>query len=161
MATWLRRERLAAQAETDRVHPAGQTPAGAFDDLRDGDDLLAPSFEVITTTGKYFWIPTERVMLLEFHAPKRPRDLYWRRATMQVANGPDGEVYLPAVYPMQPDAAGLTDALRLGRETDWLQAAAGAPTRGVGATTLLVGEEAATLLELATLTFNPAPNPAP
>jgi type VI secretion system protein ImpE len=149
--------RLAAQAETDRVHPSGQTPAGAFDDLRDADDLLAPSFEVITTTGKYFWIPTERVMLLEFHPPKRPRDLYWRRATMQVANGPDGEVYLPTMYPALADAPGLTDALRLGRETDWQQASGGAPTRGVGATTLLVGEEAATLLELTTLTFNPAP----
>ena len=149
--------RLAAQTEADRVHPTGTAPGGAFDDLRDGDDLLAPSFEVITTTGKYFWIPAERVAFLEFHPPKRPRDLYWRRATMQVADGPDGDVYLPAIYAAAATAPALTEALRLGRETDWVQISEDAPTRGVGATTLLIGEDAATLLELTTLTFNPAP----
>ena len=53
--------------------------------MRDADDLLASCFEVITTTGKYFWIPPERVLLMEFHPAKRPRDLFWRRATMMVA----------------------------------------------------------------------------
>ena len=46
--------------------------------------LTAGSFEVLTTTGKYYWIPTERVATVEFHPPKRPRDLLWRRATMSV-----------------------------------------------------------------------------
>ena len=99
--------------------------------------------QVITTTGKYFWIPPERVLLLEFHKAKRPRDLFWRRATMQVADGPDGEVYLPALYPPTTGtAAAMTDALRLGRATDWHQAGDGGPTLGLGAVTILVGEEA-------------------
>ena len=37
-------------------------------------------FEVLTTTGKYFWIPTERVRVDRVSStPKRPRDLLWRR----------------------------------------------------------------------------------
>ncbi len=141
--------RQAALGEAERAHPSGMA-ADPFDDLRDADDVVAGSFEVITTTGKYFWIPAERVTLLEFHPPRRPRDLYWRRATMEVAGGPDGEVYLPAIYAGEPDA---TDEYRLGRATDWRQSGDAAPVRGVGAVTLLVGEEAATLMELTSLTF--------
>src|SRR5262245_39275729 len=150
--------KLAARAEEARVHPAGTTRGTTFDDMRDADDLLASCFEVITTTGKYFWIPPERVLLLEFHAPKRPRDLFWRRATMQVADGPDGDVYLPLIYPPATSAAAaaLTDALRLGRATDWQQAGDGGPTIGLGAVTMLVGEEALTWLELDKIDFQAA-----
>ena len=125
--------------------------------MRDADDLLASCFEVITTTGKYFWIPPERVLLLEFHDAKRPRDLFWRRATMQVADGPDGEVYLPALYPPTTGTAtAMTDALRLGRATDWHQAGDGGPTLGLGAVTILVGEEALTWLEMDKVNFQVA-----
>jgi len=149
--------KLAAEAEEARVHPNGIAGDGTFDDMRDGDDLLASCFEVITTTGKYFWIPPDRVLLLEFHPMKRPRDLFWRRATMQVANGPDGDVYLPTIYPPVASAAAvLTDALRLGRATDWQQAGEGGPMRGLGAVTLLVGEETQTWLEMAKVSFRPA-----
>ncbi|WP_158743545.1 type VI secretion system accessory protein TagJ [Acidisphaera sp. L21] len=141
----------AALLEAERLHPTGIGPTGPFDDLRDGDDLLAGSFEVITTTGKYFWIPSERVTLLEFHPPKRPRDLYWRRATMEVSAGPDGEVYLPAIYAAGTDP--INDEFRLGRATDWRQAGEGAPVRGVGAVTFMIGDEAATLMELTSLSF--------
>jgi type VI secretion system protein ImpE len=149
--------KLAGQAEEARVHPAGTAGGTAFNDMRDADDLLASCFEVITTTGKYFWIPPERVLLLEFHKAKRPRDLFWRRATMQVADGPDGEVYLPALYPPTTGtAAAMTDALRLGRATDWHQAGDGGPTLGLGAVTILVGEEALTWLEMDKVNFQVA-----
>jgi type VI secretion system protein ImpE len=149
--------RLAAEAEEARPHPTGTQRDTIFDDMRDADDLLASCFEVITTTGKYFWIPPERVLLLEFHAAKRPRDLFWRRATMQVADGPDGEVYLPTLYPPTAGtAAAMTDALRLGRATDWHQAGDGGPTLGLGAVTILVGEDALTWLEMDKVTFQVA-----
>jgi type VI secretion system protein ImpE len=149
--------KLATQAEEARVHPAGTVRDTAFDDMRDADDLLASCFEVITTTGKYFWIPPERVLLLEFHAAKRPRDLFWRRATIQVADGPDGEVYLPTLYPPTTiTAAAMTDALRLGRATDWHQAGNDGPTLGLGAVTILVGEDALTWLEMDKVSFQVA-----
>lgn len=154
--------KLAAQAEEARGHPSGSMRGETFDDMRDGDDLLASCFEVITTTGKYFWIPPQRVALIEFHPMKRPRDLYWRRASMQVADGPDGDVYLPMIYPpvnVQPGASAaeaLTDALRLGRATDWSQAGEGGPMRGLGAVTLLVGEETLTWAEMDKVSFQVA-----
>ena len=142
---------LAGRAEAGRPHVAGFAGDAAFDDFRDADDLCAGSFEVLTTTGKYFWIPTERVASIEFHPPKRPRDLMWRRATMSVRDGPDGEVYIPVVYGSE-DAA-LADALKLGRETDWIQEG-DAPVRGVGQRLFLVGEDAQGIMDLTTLEFN-------
>lgn len=150
--------RLAAEAEAARAHPSGTLRGAAFDDMRDADDLLGCCFEVITTTGKYFWIPPERVLLLEFHPAKRPRDLFWRRATMQVADGPDGDVYLPVIYPPMTKTAAdaMTDPLRLGRATDWQQAGDSGPTMGLGAVTVLVGEEALTWLEIDKIDFQAA-----
>jgi len=149
--------KLAGQAEEARMHPTGTVCGTAFDDMRDADDLLASCFEVITTTGKYFWIPPERVVTLEFHAPKRPRDLCWRRATMQVANGPDGDVYLPAIYPPTTSTpTAMTDTLRLGRATEWQEAGTGGPTVGLGAVTILAGERALTWLEMDKVTFQVA-----
>jgi type VI secretion system protein ImpE len=150
--------RLIAQAEAERVHPAGATPAFPFDDLRDCDDLLGATFEVLTATGKYFWVAPERVMTMAFHPPKRPRDLYWRRVTTEIAGGPNGDVFMPALYPGEPvDKAPLTEALRLGRATDWVQHGDGGPIRGLGAKTFIIGETVATLLELTTLSFRPTP----
>lgn len=144
--------RLAQEAEAARPHVSGTHDGHHFDDLRDADDLLAGSFEVLTTTGKYFWVPIERVASVEFHPPKRPRDLLWRRASMSVNQGPDGDVYIPAIYAAS-DGAG-EEALLLGRATDWTPPEAG-PVRGLGLRTFLLGEGAATIMELQSLAFAP------
>ena len=143
----------AAAAEAMRPRTAGQQGDAAFDDWRDADDLLAGSFEVLTTTGKYFWIPTERVLTLEFHAPKRPRDLLWRRASMSVDQGPDGDVYLPVVYATDET---MTDPQRLGHETDWREAP-DAPVRGIGQRLFMVGEEALGIMDLGNIRFTVSP----
>jgi type VI secretion system protein ImpE len=135
----------AAAAEEARP----RTPGLHNDSPFDADDLLAGTFEVLTTTGKYFWIPTERIISAEFHPPKRPRDLIWRRCTMSVSDGPDGEVYIPVIY-----AGGepTSDLLRLGRETDWTDEAAG-PVRGIGQRVLLAGDDDVAIMDLGTLRF--------
>lgn len=143
--------RLAAEAEAARPHVSGRAGEAAFDDFRDADDLCAGFFEVLTSTGKYFWIPTERVETVEFHPPKRARDLMWRRASMSVRGGPDGDVYLPAIY--GSDEADLADPLKLGRETDWRGEAL---VRGLGQRLYLVGEEAIGAMDLTTLSFDEA-----
>jgi type VI secretion system protein ImpE len=142
--------RKAEAAELTRPRAPGHHGEDRFDDIRDADDMLAGSLEVLTTSGKYFWIPIERVRTLEFHAPRRPRDLLWRRASISVAGGPDSEVYIPAVYAAD-DA--MTDALRLGRETDWRQANGG-PVRGVGQRLFVMGEDAVAMMDLATIRFD-------
>jgi type VI secretion system protein ImpE len=147
--------RLVAEAEEQRPMAAGTmaAPDGeavTFDDFRDIDDWHAGFFEVLTTTGKYFWIPTERVLSVEFHPPRRPRDLALRRATMSVAAGPDGEVYLPTIYDW-PDVD-VDDQLRLGRATDW-RGPEGGPVQGLGQRIFLAGEEACSIMELSRLEF--------
>jgi len=81
-------------AEAARPAITGRRDGVEFADFRDADDLSIGNFEVLTTTAKVFWIPAERVESVEFHPAKRPRDLFWRRCTMVVRDGPDGDVYL-------------------------------------------------------------------
>lgn len=138
-----------AQAEEARPKPHGTCDGKAFDDLRDLDDITSGFFEVLTSTGKFFWIPIERVELVEFRPPARPRDLLWRRAHMIVRDGPDGEVFVPAVYGGIADA---DEAARLGRTTDW-RGGDTSPVRGVGQRTLLVGSDARPMLEIGTISI--------
>jgi type VI secretion system protein ImpE len=141
---------LAAAAETARPPAPGMAGKTAFDDFRDVDDLCAGSLEVLTTTGKYFWVPIERIASIDFHPPKRARDLFWRRATLSVSQGPDGDVYIPALYGNDDVAA--DDALRLGRATDWV-GDGDAPVRGVGQRTFLMGDDAVDIMSLESLEF--------
>jgi type VI secretion system protein ImpE len=118
------------------------------------DDLCSGVFEILTTTGKYYWIPTERVASIELVVPRRPRDLAWRRANVSVLEGPDGTVYLPALY--ANDDPDLADTFRLGRATEWReQDGSGAESlvRGVGLRTFLAGDEAYDIMGLTTLSF--------
>jgi type VI secretion system protein ImpE len=85
-----------------------------------------------------------------FHPPKRPRDLAWRRATMSVRDGPDGEVYLPAIY---DSPQSLSDSYRLGHATDW--SGEEMPMCGIGQRVFLAGDDAHGILELAELRFAP------
>ncbi|MEA2736765.1 MAG: type secretion system protein ImpE, partial [Acetobacteraceae bacterium] len=143
---------LAGHAEALRPRVSGTVDGVRFDDFRDADDLHAGYFEVLTTTGKYFWIPTERVETIQFEAPKRARDLYWRRVTMSVRDGPDGVVYLPVIY--GEDGQGDSDELRLGRATDWIDDQVG-PVRGVGQRVFLAGEELVSIMDVAEIVFDP------
>ncbi|MGH7199740.1 MAG: type VI secretion system accessory protein TagJ [Planctomycetaceae bacterium] len=141
---------LAAQAEEQRPKVSGTLDGAAFDDFRDLDDLTASVFEVLTSTGKYYWVPVERVSSLIFHPPERPHDLIWRRAGMEVADGPEGDVYLPTLYPGTGRSG--DDKLRLGRATDW-QGDDGEPVRGLGLRTYLIGEDDRTILQLGEIEF--------
>lgn len=140
--------RHAVAAEAARPRTAFVMGKSRIDDLRDADDVIGGSLEVLTPTGKYLWIPFERVAALTLHPPERPRDLYWRRATLEVASGPNGEVYVPALYGC--DAAETDEALRLGRATDWRELADGL-TRGLGQRLLVAGEEGVAIMELPNL----------
>jgi type VI secretion system protein ImpE len=140
-----------APAEEGRKPVSGSHDGTPFSDFRDLDDLAPSMLEVYTSTGKYFWIPIERVIEIEFHPPERPHHLIWRQATMAVAEGPEGEVYLPVLYSGSSRAG--SDALRLGRETDW-QGKDGEPVRGVGQRCFLVGEDIVPIMELNHLVFD-------
>jgi type VI secretion system protein ImpE len=142
---------LLAKAETIRPVVAGTCDGVAFDDFRDLDDLDAPVFEVITANGNYYWVAADTVELLEFHKPERTRDLYWRPAHMIVKDGPDGVVYLPALYHGSHTAT--DDAVKLGRRTDWLGGEP-EPFRGQGLREFLIGDSAKSIMEVTKIEFN-------
>jgi type VI secretion system protein ImpE len=92
----------------------------------------------------------ERVRLVEFRAPERPKDLLWRRANMVVADGPEGEVFIPTLYPNTHQRG--DNQLRLGRGTDWIDIE-GQPVRGVGQRTFLIGDEDRPIMQLKEIEF--------
>ena len=142
---------MADEAETLRPRAPGTAGGTVFDDFRDADDMLPGFIETLTTTGKYYWIPLSRIESMVFHPPKRPRDLAWRRCSMSVINGPDGDVYIPVTYFAEAEAT--DDAHRLGRATSWSEDTA-SPVRGSGQRIFLLGEEAVGIMDLTTLEFN-------
>ncbi|MGG5812361.1 type VI secretion system accessory protein TagJ [Falsiroseomonas sp. CW058] len=142
----------AAAAEVEQLRPRAPGKAGdvAFDDLRDADDLFAAEFEILTTAGDHMLVPVERVRSLSFDPPRRPRDLFWRRCSIDLKDGTEGVVFMPALYlGAEPETDG---ALRLGRATEWVED--GGPVRGRGQRLLLAGEEAVPLAAATTLVFD-------
>jgi type VI secretion system protein ImpE len=107
--------------------------------------------EVITSGGKYFWIPFSRIESIEFAKPERPRDLLWRRAHLIVADGPDGEVFIPVIY--AGTTAEADESFRLGRATEWKGAEA-TPIRGIGQRVFQVGREDIPIMDLGMVTFD-------
>jgi type VI secretion system protein ImpE len=144
------REAAARLRERDAARPAASGVADrvAFDEFRDLDDLSVAHLEVLTSTGKYFWVPLSSVVQIDLRQPERRRDLIWRRAHLSLTEGPDGEVFLPAIYA----AADSTPAQRLGHETSFA-GESGGPTLGRGLRTFLVGEGSKTIHELGRVEF--------
>jgi type VI secretion system protein ImpE len=143
---------LLGEAEAQRPAVAGVANGKPFDDLRDLDDLCSSFFEVLTSNGKYYWIPIDRVELVELRPPTRPRELLWRPARMVVRGGPDGEVFLPTLY-AGSHAEEEEDITRLGRFTDW-RGGDDTPVRGVGQRMFLCGESEQSILEFQELTID-------
>jgi type VI secretion system protein ImpE len=146
------------QAEPLRPSLQGECDGQTFAELRDLNDLTAPFLEVLTSTGKYYWIPWERIEKLEFRPPKYLRDLIWRQTDMVIREGPEALVYVPVLY---PETHRSTDPeLRLGRRTDWVETPGG-PTTGLGQRTLLVGDVDQAILSIGRISFSPGGGATP
>ena len=144
--------KLLAEAEEMRGELACHSEEAQFSDFRDCDDLLAGVFEVFTSTGKYYWIPMERVLELEPRPIERPRDQLWRQFRMEVKDGPEGEIYLPSIYcaDLLDPADESQDKARLGRLSEFTETE---PVRGIGRRMFLLGDDAVTLDDLPSLTI--------
>nr|WP_294501576.1 type VI secretion system accessory protein TagJ [uncultured Rhodopila sp.] len=133
------------QAEAARQPAPGRMGDAPFPDWRDTDDLLGGSLEILTPAGQYYWVPFGRVAALQPAPVRRTRDLFWRPARLSVANGPEGDIFLPVTYPPSNETS---PAHRLGRLTDWVEIAPGL-VRGVGQKTFLIGDEGVAMQDLA------------
>ncbi|MBN8602668.1 MAG: SciE type virulence protein [Planctomycetes bacterium] len=141
---------LADRVEAARPQYQGQVNGKPFSGgVRDLDDRIGTVAELITAHGKCFWVPWESVKAIEFSKPERPLDLLWRKAKVDIANGPSGEVYMPVRYPMLQPASYSPD-VKLSRGTEWLGDEQDAVC-GIGQRMLLVGEDPVSILEIETL----------
>lgn len=146
-------QNLIATAQSER--PA--TPCKCNDqpvaDFSDLDDRVAGVLECITNTGKYYWVPFNKIVSLEFNEPEVPLDLIWRKTQISVLGGPDGEVYVPTRYVSDPSD---DEALLLGRATDWVD---DQPiVTGKGLRTFAVDEQEMTIMEIKSLSFASHPD---
>jgi type VI secretion system protein ImpE len=103
-------------------------------EIRDCDDSLNGYVEGLGTDGRYYLWQWSEIQALRFHAPASPVELVWRRAELELADGRQGEAFIPLTY-----IASSTDRQQLGQETDWVEHASGLVT-GVGLKLYLVGD---------------------
>jgi type VI secretion system protein ImpE len=117
--------------------------------IQDLDDRFRGVAELLTASGKYFWVPWKSIRSLDFAKPERPMDLVWRKATIEVEGGPDGEVFMPVRY---PNPAAWGDEEKLGRGTQWLDSDLGSVT-GVGQRMIFIEDDGIPIMELGRLTM--------
>ncbi|MCA9128724.1 MAG: hypothetical protein KDB22_16680 [Planctomycetales bacterium] len=141
--------------EEQRSPRAGLLNGKAIEDIRDADDFCAHILEVLTSTGKYYWIPISSIQSLEFEPVTRPRDLLWRQCHLTVEDGPDGVVYVPALYVNTDSTKDSPE--RLGRATDWI-GEEGEPVQGVGLRLFLADGEECSIMEIESMSIEQAPS---
>jgi type VI secretion system protein ImpE len=119
---------LAARGETAaasalRQQALDQAPAcpGHINDqdfawLLDGDSQLGPVCELFAN-GCYYWVPFNAISQIALGKPQDLRDLVWSGCEVTLANGGNLPGFIPTRYPVQ---ASDSDAVRLGRSTEWL-----------------------------------------
>ncbi|OWV72434.1 nitrogen fixation protein [Rhizobium sp. R339] len=123
----------------------------AISDFRDLDDRIPHALEVIMTGGAYLWIDFAKISAVSIEPIARPRDLAFRRAELSLIDGAAASVLLPAVY----HGTGKDAALRLGRETEWVEEKSGITT-GRGQRCFLAGDELVSFHDTQTLEIVPA-----
>jgi len=134
--------KIEAETTSEGCHINGQLVG----DLRDLDDVNAGVLEVLASNGKYFWVDFSQVIELHFSPPERPLDLLWRKASLTLTNGTEGEVFIPAVY---HGIKNDDDATKLGRKTHWLEHES--VVRGQGLRTWLVGDDDLSIMDITSL----------
>ena len=161
------RSALPAERIRQEMFRTGDYPRGAaravsgtlngkpFASLADGDPRIGARLEVFAA-GEYQWLPLEHVASVRLDRPKRLRDLLWAPAI--VRTGPAfkgvelGEVLLPVMAPLTWQHH--SEAVRLGRVTEWAAAESGDEVP-VGQKLFLVDGEEIPLLELRELEIAP------
>ena len=120
--------RLAAAGETeqsqqvrDEAFAAAPVTRGVIDDqpfewIADADARLGPMLETIIS-GRYYWVPFNRIREIRLEAPADLRDVVWMPAYFTWANGGESVGLIPTRYP--GSQASADPQLRLARRTDW------------------------------------------
>jgi type VI secretion system protein ImpE len=142
-------KRLLNQSLAVRPCVKGMFNGQTFSQFCDSDDVLAPILEVFVK-DTYAWVPFEQIKTITILPPTHLRDLLWIPATIQVGEGPAGQIFLPALY--NGSDRDDNDQIRLGRMTDWKAVGEGLVV-GRGQKTFVVDEEERAILEARDIEF--------
>ncbi len=146
-----------AQAEALRDEAFGQAPdtpgsldGQAFEWIADADMRFGPTFEAIVA-GRYGLVPFDAVASITSEGPQDLRDTVWYPVQLALKSGQSIAAFIPARYP--GSEASSSSAIRLGRQTDWVDAQGAEAGIGQRLWSLSEGDDAA-LLNLRKLTFD-------
>ena len=143
--------RLANEAAELDSDLSGEVDGVSFSEFRDLDDLLGPTLEVYTATGKYYWIGFEEVVSLEFDPVVHLSDMLWRAAAIETVGDVNGRVHIPALYEGSDKSS--DQRIRIGRSTEWNQVDAVGPTQGAGQREFLVNDDVVAIMQIQKLSF--------
>jgi type VI secretion system protein ImpE len=150
-------EHAAAARLREQAFDAAPATAGAVDGrpfawLADADSRLGPVIEAVVS-GRYFWIPLERVRSIKFEAPTDLRDMVWMPATFTWSNEGEAVGLVPTRYPGSESSN--DGAIRLARKTEWSQPIEGT-NLGVGQRMLATDDCDYPLLDIRQIELGPA-----
>jgi len=144
--------RLVSEASELDVELSGDVDGVLFTEFLDLDDLLGPTLEVYTATGKYYWIGFEQIVSLEFNPVEHLSDMLWRSAAIETVGDVNGRIHVPAIY--EGSETSSDERIRIGRATEWKNGGADGPTRGAGQREFLVNDDVLPIMQIQKLSFN-------
>jgi type VI secretion system protein ImpE len=118
---------LLQQAQDGEPPVRGTCDGRSFEGLADTDELLGSLLEIFAG-GRYVLVPFDHLRRVEISEPKHVLDLLWAPAKILDADGTEADVHLPALYAGTHEAG--SEAIRLGRGTEWYES--GSTVRGRG-----------------------------
>lgn len=142
---------LLAEAAESAAEVTGTINGQAFAGFSDLDDLLGPTLEFFTATGKYFWIDCSQIISLELNPVEHLSDMLWRGGRIQTTGDVSGRIHIPVLY--HGSRASADPRVRIGRATEWDSHGDAGVVTGRGQREFLVGDEAIPLLQINELTF--------
>lgn len=143
--------RLANEAAELDSELSGEVDGVGFTEFLDLDDLLGPTLEVYTATGKYYWIGFEQIVNLAFDPVVHLSDMLWRAAAIETEGDINGRVHIPALY--EGSERSSDQRIRIGRATEWNKVDAVGPTQGAGQREFLVNDDVVTIMQIQKLSF--------
>ncbi len=132
----------------------GEIDGAPFSEFLDLDDLLGPTLEVYTATGKYYWIGFDQIVSLEFSPVEHLSDMLWRAAAIETVGDINGRIHVPALYEGSEKSA--DERIRIGRATEWNKTDPAGPTQGAGQREFLVNDDVVPIMQISSLSFQNA-----
>jgi type VI secretion system protein ImpE len=142
--------RLRQQALEAAPARPGTLNGEPFEWIADGDARLGPCLELVIS-GRYYWVPFQRVRSLLIEPPADLRDFVWTPAQIIWENGGEAVALIPTRYPGTEAAA--DPALRLSRRTEWQEQGEQAYF-GLGQRAFITDGAEIALLDVRSLSFN-------